>query len=120
MYYYKVDILRVVDGDTVDVRLDLGFNVWHKCRVRMVGIYAPESRTRDLEEKKKGLAAKEYLKSILENPDNDIQMQSEGKGKYGRVLGIFFWDKGKRTPTNVNQLMIKEGHATSYFGGKRK
>ena len=67
MYYYKVDILRVVDGDTVDVRLDLGFNVWHKCRVRMVGINAPESRTRDLEERKKGLAAKEYLKSILEN-----------------------------------------------------
>ena len=68
MYYYKVDILRVVDGDTVDVRLDLGFNVWHKCRVRMVGINAPESRTRDKEEKVKGLAAKAFLKDILENP----------------------------------------------------
>jgi micrococcal nuclease len=86
----------------------------------MVGINAPESRTRDLEEKKRGLAAKDFLKEILENPENDIQMQSEGKGKYGRVLGVFFWDKGKRTPVNVNQLMIKEGHAVSYFGGKRK
>ena len=117
MYYYKVDILRVVDGDTVDVRLDLGFNVWHKCRVRMVGINAPESRTRDLEEKKKALLQKNILKYIRKS-DNDIQMQSEGKGKYGRVLGVFFWDKGK-TPTNVNQLMIKEGHATSYFGAKK-
>ena len=120
MYYYAVDILRVVDGDTVDVRLDLGFNVWHKCRVRMVGINAPESRTRDKVEKAKGLAAKEFLKEILENPENNIQMQSEGKGKYGRVLGVFFWDQGKRNPTNVNQLMIKKGHAVAYFGGKRK
>ena len=53
MFYYGVEILRVVDGDTVDVRIDLGFNVWHKCRVRLMGINAPESRTRDLEEKAK-------------------------------------------------------------------
>ena len=110
-------MVRVVDGDTVDVRLDLGFNVWHKCRVRMVGINAPESRTRDLEEKKKGLAAKEYLKNILENPDNDIQMQSEGKGKYGRVLAEIFIDGEDKS---LNQLLIENGHAYIYEGGKKQ
>ena len=66
MYYYKIELLRVVDGDTVDVRIDLGFNVWHKCRVRLMGINAPESRTRDKEEKKRGLAAKQWLIDRLE------------------------------------------------------
>ncbi len=120
MYYYKVEILRVVDGDTVDVRLDLGFNVWHKCRVRMVGINAPESRTRDLEEKARGLAAKEWLKLMLHDEMYDIQMQSEGTGKYGRVLGIFYKDMGKKKPSNINEEMVKQGHAVGYDGGKRK
>jgi micrococcal nuclease len=114
MYYYKVEILRVVDGDTVDVRMDLGFNVWHKCRVRLVGINAPESRTRDLEEKKRGLAAKQWLIDTLELAESDIEMQSHGVGKYGRVLGELYTKKG-----NINKLMVKEGHAELYDGGKR-
>ena len=114
MYYYKVEILRVVDGDTVDVRMDLGFNVWHKCRVRLVGINAPESRTRDKEEKKRGLAAKDWLINILESAQTDIEMQSHGVGKYGRVLGVLYING-----VNINDLMVKEGHAEVYDGGKR-
>ena len=114
MYYYKVEILRVVDGDTVDVRMDLGFNVWHKCRVRLVGINAPESRTRDKEEKKRGLAAKDWLINILESAQTDIEMQSHGFGKYGRVLGVLYIND-----VNINDLMVKEGHAEVYDGGKR-
>ena len=111
-YYYEVEVLRVVDGDTVDVRIDLGFNVWHKCRVRMVGINAPESRTKDLEEKEKGLAAKEWLKERLDG--TSVELQSQGTGKYGRVLGEFYICK-----ININQEMIEVGHAVAYDGGKR-
>ena len=114
MYYYKVEILRVVDGDTVDVRMDLGFNVWHKCRVRLLGINAPESRTRDKEEKKRGLAAKQWLIDTLEQAGSDIEMQSHGVGKYGRVLGVLYIND-----VNINDLMVKEGHAEVYDGGKR-
>ena len=114
MYYYKVEILRVVDGDTVDVRMDLGFNVWHKCRVRLMGINAPESRTRNLEEKARGLAAKDWLINILESAQSEIEMQSHGVGKYGRVLGELYINE-----VNLNQLMVEEGHAELYDGGKR-
>ena len=112
MFYYKVEVLRVVDGDTVDVRIDLGFNVWHKCRVRLVGINAPESRTRNLEEKKRGLAAKQWLIDRLEY--QEVEMQSHGTGKYGRVLGELFVEG-----VNINKLMVEKGHATEYDGGKR-
>ncbi len=112
MFYYKVELLRVVDGDTVDVRIDLGFNVWHKCRVRLMGINAPESRTRDKEEKKRGLAAKQWLIDRLEY--KEIEMQSYGTGKYGRVLGELFVDG-----VNINQLMVEKGHAVDYDGGNR-
>ena len=114
MYYYKVEILRVVDGDTVDVRMDLGFHVWHKCRVRRMGINAPESRTRNLEEKARGLAAKDWLINILESAQSEIEMQSHGVGKYGRVLGELYINE-----VNINQLMVEEGHAELYDGGKR-
>ena len=112
MFYYNVEILRVVDGDTVDVRIDLGFNVWHKCRVRLMGINAPESRTRDLEEKARGLAAKDWLIDKLNT--GDVEMQSHGEGKYGRVLGTFFIKS-----VDINDLMVNEGHAEIYDGGKR-
>ena len=111
-YYYGVEVLRVVDGDTVDVRIDLGFDVWHKCRVRLVGINAPESRPRDKEEKKRGLAAQEWL--IDRIADESVELHSQGKGKYGRVLGELYIDE-----TNINQEMIEVGHAVAYDGGKR-
>ena len=122
MYNYKISIIKVVDGDTIDAEIDLGFDIKVKKRVRFLGMNAPESRTRDLEEKAKGLAAKDRLKNLLEGT-NIIQLQSHGVGKYGRCLGELCIDvvDGKEgvTLTNVNQLLIKEGHAVEYHGGKR-
>jgi micrococcal nuclease len=114
MFYYKVEVLKIVDGDTIDVRIDLGFNVWHKCRVRLMGINAPESRTTDKEEKVRGIAAKAWLKNVLEMTKSPIEMQSHGTGKYGRVLGEIFING-----ININELMVKEGHAVEYHGGAR-
>jgi|TARA_B100000768_G_scaffold177026_1_gene190630 micrococcal nuclease len=114
MYIYNAKCVRVVDGDTIDATIDLGFDTWKKIRIRLVGMNAPESRTRDLEEKARGLAAKAFLKDILSKHDNDFILHSQGVGKYGRCLGnIFLGEK------NVNDLMITEGHAVEYQGGKR-
>ena len=114
MYEYKAIVERVVDGDTIDVIIDLGFKTWKKVRVRMEGINTPESRTRDLEEKKLGLAAKARLKEILSENDNEFILESHGVGKYGRCLAVI-----RINDTSVNQQLIEEGHATEYFGGKR-
>ncbi len=122
MYQYKVKLDRVIDGDTIDCYIDLGFDINTKKRIRFVGINTPESRTRDLEEKKRGLEAKARLKEILEDA-NEIHLDSHGVGKYGRVLGNLHVDKvdniGSPTMINVNELLIKEGHAVEYHGGKR-
>jgi micrococcal nuclease len=126
MYEYKAVVDRVVDGDTIDVTIDLGFSVWKKMRVRMEGINTPESRTRDKEEKKRGLAAKARLVEILEFNNNNCVLKVSGVGKYGRALAIVLVDT--LSPTNgsdgitlidVNKQLIKEGHAIEYHGGKR-
>ena len=118
MYEYRCKILRVIDGDTVDVDIDLGFGVWlHKERVRLFGIDTPESRTRDLEEKKRGLAAKDRLIEILKANDNKFVLQSYGVGKYGRCLGELFVET--LGETSIQQTLINEGHGVAYFGGKR-
>ena len=113
MYQYKVKLDRIIDGDTIDCYIDLGFDINTKKRIRFVGINTPESRTRDLEEKKRGLAAKARLKEILEGA-NEIHLDSHGVGKYGRVLGNLHVDHvgNVESPTmlNVNELLIKEGH----------
>ena len=122
MYTYKIKLDRVIDGDTIDAHIDLGFDVSIKKRIRFMGINTPESRTRDLEEKARGLAAKDRLKAILEGA-KEIQLTSHGVGKYGRCLGELEVDvvDGKEclTLANVNELLIKEGHAVEYHGGKR-
>ena len=114
MYTYKAKVVRVVDGDTIDALIDLGFDIHKKIRIRMVGMNAPESRTRDLEEKKRGLAAKARLKEILKEGKNKFILESQGVGKYGRCLGII-----RIGDTVVNQQLIIEGHAVEYNGGKR-
>ena len=123
MYSYHIELIRCIDGDTIDAYIDLGFSVKVKKRIRLVGINTPESRTRDLEEKARGLAAKERLKNILEGAKS-IQLNSHGVGKYGRCLGELHIDRldGKDCITlkNVNELLISEGHAVAYHGGKRK
>ena len=122
MYEYKAKLERVVDGDTIDATIDLGFDVFVKKRIRFAGINAPESRTRDLKEKALGLAAKDRVKAILtENPE--FTLESTELGKYGRVLGRIHIDKldGTECLTQVclNDQLIKEKHAVAYFGGKR-
>ena len=120
MYEYKVNIIKVVDGDTVDVDIDLGFGIWIKDeRVRMMGIDTPESRTRDKVEKKFGLASKEKLKSILgQKAILKTQVNKKGedmKGKFGRILGDFIIDNKMAT-----QILIDEGYAVAYFGGSKE
>jgi len=119
MYQYKVKLDRVIDGDTIDCYIDLGFDIQTKKRIRFAGINTPESRTRDLEEKKRGLAAKARLKEILEQA-SEIHLDSQGLGKYGRVLGqLHVSSENSPTMINVNELLITEGHAVEYHGGKR-
>ena len=115
---YSAKVLRVVDGDTCDALIDLGFDTWVKKRIRFFGVDTWESRTRNLEEKKKGLAAKEYTKDLLENSDEGkFLLKSHGVGKYGRVLGELFV---KGHETSVNELLKENGHAYEYDGGKKK
>jgi|TARA_X000001316_G_C920927_1_gene35176 micrococcal nuclease len=114
MYKYNAKLDRVVDGDTVDALVDLGFDIWKKVRIRFYGMDAWESRTRDKEEKVKGLAAKARVIELLDKVDGKFTLQSHGVGKYGRCLGEIFIDDN-----NLNQLLVTEGHAKKYYGGKR-
>ena len=112
-FVYNATLERIVDGDTFDCCLDLGFDVkLHKQRVRLAGIDTPESRTRDLAEKKLGLAAKERLKELC---TGKFKVKSLGKGKYGRILGIPYTENGK----DICKILIKEGHAVEYHGGTK-
>ena len=117
-HIYSAKLVRVVDGDTADAMIDLGFNVWVKNRIRFMGVDAWESRTRNLEEKEKGLAAKAYVKDLLENSDEGkFLLKSHGVGKYGRVLGELFV---KGNEKSVNELLKENGHAYEYHGEKKK
>ena len=116
MYTYNAKLERVVDGDTVDALVDLGFDTWKKVRIRLQGIDAWESRTRDLEEKEKGLAAKARLIEMLEESDNEFALISHGVGKFGRCLGEIYLSGHA---TSINKQLIWEGHGTEYYGGKR-
>ena len=128
MYEYKATILRVIDGDTVDVDIDLGFGVWLKNeRVRIMGIDTSESRTRDKEEKKFGLLAKERLKELLPEGKSSVlrtQIDKDGedaKGKFGRILGDFVYGHGHNGRfTMVTDILIKEGHAVAYHGQNKE
>ena len=115
MYEYSAKIRRWVDGDTVDVTLDLGFDILYNNRIRLYGINTPESRTRDLEEKKRGLAAKDRVKELCPVGSTvTIKTTKDGRGKFGRILGEIFIED-----VNINQQLVAEGHAVEYFGGKK-
>tara|TARA_R100001594_G_C4030867_1_gene261245 strand:+ start:54 stop:467 length:414 start_codon:yes stop_codon:yes gene_type:complete len=119
MYTYKAKLDRVVDGDTIDVNINLGFDITVHKRVRLAGIDTPESRTRDLEEKKRGLAAKYRLTEILDM--GNLVVESKEVGKYGRVLGnLTVYPDNLDLPINVNKTLVDEGHAVEYSGGKKK
>jgi len=118
---YDVVLLKAVDGDTVDVDIDLGFNVWlHNERVRIMGIDTPESRTSDKVEKLLGLAAKARLKELLH--DGAVLITTEEKngedmrGKFGRILGDFKVPDGRK----VTDVLVQEGHCVPYFGGSKE
>ena len=113
MYEYKCEVTRVVDGDTIDCVLDLGFSILHKCRVRLYGIDTPESRTRNLDEKARGKLASKFLEDSINN-GKQVILRSElkdSKGKYGRVLGSVVVDD-----LDINQAMVAQNLAVKYFG----
>ena len=119
MYEYKAVILRVIDGDTVDVDIDLGFDVClKKQRIRLYGVDTPESRTRDLEEKMYGNAAKEFVQSFLPVGTNQTLITKlDDRGKFGRILGEFkVYNSKLDGQTTINQMLIDEHHAVAYHG----
>lgn len=126
MYEYRTKLVKVVDGDTVDVDIDLGFGVWLRDeRVRIMGIDTPESRTRDKVEKVFGLAAKQRLKELLgKNPVLKTQVAKNGedmKGKFGRILGDFeVYDSVMDAWRPVTTVMAEEGHCVPYYGGSKE
>jgi len=117
MYEYRCKVVKIIDGDTVDVDIDLGFGVWlKKERIRMFGIDTPESRTRDLDEKKYGLMAKDYITRLLDDEGGIVlKTHKDAEGKYGRILGEL-WRTTDFADTSINDLMIKNHHAVSYHG----
>ena len=122
-YIYRGKLERVVDGDTIDALIDVGFDIWIKKRIRYSGIDTWESRTRDLEEKAKGLEAKARNKELLmeiSSKSGYFRLKSYGVGKYGRVLGEIFIEDKDGKQYNINQTLISEGHAYVYEGGKKK
>ena len=129
MYEYNAKILRIVDGDTIDVDIDLGFGVWiHKERVRLEGIDTPESRTKDLEEKKFGLLSKEYVRGLL--PVGSIVKlvckSYDSKGKFGRILGDIELEETRMIgreiteSTSLVMKMIDNGYGVEYNGQSKE
>ena len=123
MYEYRCKVIKVIDGDTVDVDIDLGFDIMLRDeRVRIMGIDTPESRTRDKVEKKFGMASKARLKELIGGKSGPIlktQINKKGedmRGKFGRILGDFVTDDGRM----VTDILVEEGHAVAYFGGSKE
>ena len=116
-WIYNAKLIKGVDGDTADAFIDCGFNISVKKRIRFKGIDTWESRTRDLDEKKLGLKAKAYTKEMLSRNDGKFTVKSHGVGKYGRLLGEIFIEGEDKS---LNDLLIENGHAYEYSGGKKK
>ena len=122
-YIYRGKLERVVDGDTIDALIDVGFDIWIKKRIRYSGIDTWESRTRDLKEKAKGLEAKARNKELLmevSSKSGYFRLKSFGVGKYGRVLGEIYIEDKEGKQYNINETLISEGQAYVYEGGKKK
>ena len=123
-YVYRCVVTRVVDGDTVDADIDMGFNMFSKDRIRLMGLDTPESRTRNKHEKRHGLAAKARLKELIAGATTIpgkrgkknvyLQTSKEGKGKFGRILGTLHVNG-----ENLNEILIRENHARPYYGGSK-
>lgn len=109
MYEYKAKLIKIIDGDTIDAEIDLGFKISVRKRIRFLGINAPETRTRDLEEKQAGLKAKSRLETLFDTSKGVFTLKSHGVGKFGRVLGEIFIEN-----ININELLLEEGLASKY------
>jgi micrococcal nuclease len=114
MYTYKAKLIRIVDGDTIDAEIDLGFDTIVRKRIRLYGINTPETRTKDAVEKEKGFAAKQRLTELL-NGEFVVETILNKRGKYGRVLGVLY-TKNNDTKVNINETLVAEGHAVKYLG----
>jgi len=116
MYEYRIkEIVKIVDGDTIDIIIDLGFSLTKKERVRLAGIDTPETRTKNLEEKKLGIDAKEFVtRRLSDGEPSGLRVKTEKDGKYGRMLGWIFIGQ-----TNFNEEMIYRGYAWKYKGGSK-
>jgi len=115
MYTYKARLIRVIDGDTVDAEIDLGFGVYMKQRVRLYGINTPDSRSKEQEERERGLASKQRLTEILTR-EFIIETILNKRGKFGRILGVLYIETENGERENVNNILVQEGHAKEYFG----
>ena len=122
MYHYKCKLLKVVDGDTIDAEIDLGFKICIKERIRLTGIDAPESRTRNKAEKSWGLASKQFIINILEENNNIFELKTklQKKGKYGRILGNIVLISPAGNEISVNDLLIENNLAIPYEGGNKE
>ena len=125
MYEYRCKLIKIIDGDTMDIDIDLGFGVWLKGeRVRLYGIDTPESRTRDKTEKKYGLAAKSFATSFLKDEWLILKTKEyDAKGKFGRILGELWRttnDHGYPNDKSLNQYMIEKHHAVKYYGQSKE
>ena len=116
MFEYSCKLVKVIDGDTIDIDIDLGFGVWlRNQRIRMYGIDTPESRTRDLDEKKYGLAAKAFLTEMLDDSHLILKTHKDERGKFGRILGEI-WRTTNFADQSINNYMIEKHHAVAYYG----
>jgi len=111
-YIYKIKVTRVIDGDTIDAEIDLGFNMTLSKRIRLHGIDTPETRTRDKEEKLRGFAAKRRLQQIIDEQSNILYLKSLDQGKFGRCIGVLFEENFD--DQSINDLLVQEGHAVVY------
>tara|TARA_Y100001938_G_scaffold149834_1_gene238202 strand:- start:2017 stop:2424 length:408 start_codon:yes stop_codon:yes gene_type:complete len=120
MFEYRCKLIKVIDGDTIDIDIDLGFGVWLKNqRIRMYGIDTPESRTRDLEEKKYGLAAKHFLTEMLDDSHLILKTHKDERGKFGRILGEV-WRTTNYADQSINDYMIEKHYAVAYHGQSKE
>jgi micrococcal nuclease len=119
LYHYKAEVISVYDGDTVTLMIDQGMKHFARVKVRLVGINTPEIRTTDLEEKERGYSAKNFLKELIGG--KTVIVHTVKKGKFGRWLGVLWLYEEDMTELgqSLNDLMIQEGHAVAYDGGKR-
>lgn len=129
MYQYRLSDINIIDGDTIDATIDLGFSITLRERIRLYGINTPEVRTRDLEEKKRGFAAKDRLAELIDDSVEPIIVETvyDKRGKFGRIIGTLYshiyktlpdnssWDPIIPVKSNINFQLISEGHAVPYM-----